>query len=255
MSRTTISYADRTHPFWTGCNEVSEGCRHCYAKRIAEAHWDRPFHDLRCAPEPKFSEPRRWQRSVIFPCSMSDFFHPTADQWRGKAWKIIKECHQHRWLILTKRIERWWQCRPNDYPIANFDGYGWDHVWLGTSVENQAAVDKRLPLLKQVVAPHKFISVEPLLEAVDLSPWLDGVEWVIVGGESGEMPRVMRPEWAEAIKHQCDEAGVIFHFKQMGGPVKIDGTWGGNKLHGKVYDTLPQFFPPELDASQLSLFQ
>ncbi len=254
---TKIEYVDETQNFWSGCNEVSDGCDNCYAKRIVEARPGLSFHHVRRATNDYFLRPLSWAKPrLILTCSMSDFFHRRADEWRGDAWQVIRNRPEHRWLILTKRIERVADHLPEDW------GEGYDNVWLGTSIENQAMADKRLPILIGLPAKHRWISAEPLLEEINIKRYLlEGwhklipkITWVIAGGESGPGCRPMKAEWAESIRIQCDIAGTIFFFKQMGGEVKTDLHWGGNLLNGVQYLDRPSFWPEKPQSAQMELF-
>jgi protein gp37 len=228
--KTAISWTGSTHNFWSGCTEVSEGCDHCYARTIATRHgWD--FATLRRAPERRFDAPLHWRGPrTVFTCSMSDFFHPAADAWRDDAWDVIRRSPHLTWQILTKRPQCIARRLPEDW------GEGWRHVWLGTSVENQKWAELRIPILRTIPARVRFLSVEPLLERIDFhinvdvsnldlrsAGLLDGIHWVIVGGESGVHlkgpgdARWMREEWARGVRDQVLAADVAFFFKQHSG--------------------------------------
>lgn len=233
----------------TGCTKVSEGCRNCYAERMAKRlagrfgyskimpfsvslHWD------------KLSAPEHWRKPrVVFVCSMGDLFHHNVPEaYIYKMWLVMERCSRHTFIVLTKR-PHWMK--------AWVEGWGLKplpNVWLGVSVENQARADERIPLLLAVPAAVRFISLEPLLGPVDLgfgpSPdclWCSGtgewyadtggmevlpvtcecmtrnrwLSWAIVGGESGPRARPMNPDWARSVRDQCQEAGVSFFMKQM----------------------------------------
>jgi len=223
-----------------GCTKVSAGCQNCFALRQAVRFQRLPQYEgtvkggnwtgrVNIAPDPQFYKPLGWRDPrAIFVCSMSDFFHPGADEWREWAWHTIYDTPHHLYLILTKRPERIPDCLP-DFGKKEWP---WPHVWLGASVENNDNRQRVEDLLK-VRAAKRFLSLEPLLGPVDLSKWLCkdaegvsaftgekvsfrcGIRQVIVGGESGPGARPMEAKWAESILRQCREAGVPFFMKQM----------------------------------------
>ena len=186
-----------------------------------------------------FEAPLRWRNSaeassspLVFTCSWSDWFHPSADPWRDDAWSIVKQCPTLTFQILTKRPELIRERLP-----ADWGPNGYSNVWLGVSIENHRFTWRAEELL-EVPARIRFVSAEPLLGKIDLSPFLalNRINWVIVGGESGgrrgHPPRLMRPEWATAIREQCEEAGVDFFFNsgEVGCPAALrcstDGSGG-----------------------------
>lgn len=156
--------------------------------------------------------------TVIFTCSMSDFFHKQADKWRHDAWEIIRKTPHHTYQILTKRPERILECLPEDW------GKGYPNVWLGVSVgTNEPKSIKRIDILKLIPAKIKFISFEPLIEEIKIpSAKLNGIDWAIIGGESGKYKsgipqfREAKPEWFRSLSNICKEAGVLVWFKQAG---------------------------------------
>lgn len=246
---TGISWTDHTWNPWIGCTKVSPGCTNCYAEEIVEvfpmAKGKGAFKTL--VRSKTWGDPLKWNRAaaaagrreLVFTCSMSDFFHPDADAWRAEAWATIKGTPNLEYQILTKRPERIGVCLPSDWGP---DGY--PNVWLGTSIENQKYADLRIPQLLTVGAKLHFLSCEPLLGPLKLAGILGevleyfpafnevdgvvyereryqamkGIDWVIVGGESGPNHRQMMTQWAIDIKAQCDAAGVPFFGKQRSGP-------------------------------------
>lgn len=247
MENTKISWCHHSLNFWVGCEAVSEGCDHCYAKTLEE-RWGRDFATLRRTAPATWKQAYKWEKQAaasgeptrVFTCSMSDFFHNDADQWRVEAWHIIKNTPHLTWLILTKRHGRIASHLPPDW------GDGYPNVWLGVSVENQEWADRRIPVLLKTPARVRFLSCEPLLGPVDLSRWLDNISdvpqdpaypfpvpesgrwhrindfeqdlhWVIVGGESGPGYRPMPHDWARDLRDQCQEAGVALWAKQASG--------------------------------------
>ncbi len=196
MAKTTaIEWADSTVNFWQGCSKVSPGCAWCYAERLAKQR-GQDFGVLRRTSPATFDAALSWKEPKrIFTCSLSDFFHPDADQWRKDAWDVIKRTPQHTWLILTKRIERVAEHLPRGW------GMGWENVWLGTSVESYR-YGPRIEALLDTPAAIRFLSCEPLVGPLFLGdhflkrrfaaddprsfrPGGRGVDWVIAGGESG----------------------------------------------------------------------
>ncbi len=255
----------------TGCTRASAGCDHCYAVAMTRrlAAMGQPRYQgllgigkghfngvVKCHPD-VLEKPQHWKKPrMIFVNSMSDLFHPSVPDWFvGNVFETIHWCPQHIFQILTKRPER----VPH---VLGPDGCGvyaaegpvpcpLPNVWLGTSVENQATADERIPHLLRCPAAVRFLSCEPLLGALDgldkylrcpiccytprdVSEQMDhrlcsgpgpGIHWVIVGGESGPGARPMHPDWARSIRDQCIAAGVPFFFKQWGEWLPIDQPW------------------------------
>jgi protein gp37 len=182
-------------------------------------------------------DPLRWQRAAangdprkkVFTCSLSDWFHEDADPWRDEAWEVIRSCPDLVFQILTKRPENIASRLPADW------GAGYPNVWLGVSVENRRHGLPRIPLLRAIPAAIRFLSIEPLLEDLG-SIDLGGIDWVIVGGESGSGWRRMDHAWARAIRDQCRAARVLFFFKQSAGSKPETGTL----LDGQEHREIPQ---------------
>ncbi len=177
MENSKIEWTDHTWNPWMGCNKVSDACTHCYIgpvlKRAGKVK--EPFQGpVRCVTT--WRKPCIWntkakqlnKRFKIFTCSLSDFFHEGADQWRTEAWNIIRECTSLDWQVLTKRSHRIAECLPDDWDE------GWSHVWLGVTVENQGQIE-RLDDLLEVPAAIRFISAEPLLEPFDIHDYLENM--------------------------------------------------------------------------------
>lgn len=222
--RSQIEWTDATWNPTTGCTKVSQGCKHCYAERIFHRPYPgRKFTDVRTHPD-RLRQPLSWQRPRrIFVNSMSDLFHEDVpDEFIMQVFFIMAAAGRHTFQVLTKRPRRmldwfaWFEaCKPaydrND-PYSN--------VWLGVSVENQEAADERIPLLRQTPAAVRFLSCEPLLGGMDISPYLRSVDWVIAGGESGPGARPADLAWFRSLRDQCAAAGVPFFMKQMWGETK-----------------------------------
>lgn len=230
--RSSIEWTEATWNPVRGCTKVSEGCRHCYAETFAERWRGIPGHpyesgfDLRTVPE-VLDLPLRWKRPrVIFVNSMSDLFHEEVPYGFIQAvFDVMKRAPHHRFQVLTKRAKR----------VAELSAaLPWPpNVWLGVSIEDQANAHRLAHLLK-VPASVRFISFEPLLGPVDLD--LAGVQWVILGGESGPHARPMKADWARALRDRCRRESIPFFFKQWGGKRK-DLT--GRVLDGAMWDEMP----------------
>jgi len=226
MGKTSlIEWTEATWNPWHGCNKISPGCAHCYMYRDKIRYGQDPARVSR--GKTTFELPLRWrQPRLIFTCSWSDFFIEEADSWRASAWDIIRATPQHTYQILTKRPERIADQLPTDWPLPN--------VWLGVSVENRRFY-WRIAALRQVAAFVRFLSLEPLLEGMPDLP-LDGISWVIVGGESGPRCRPIKVDWVCTIRDRCRDAGIPFFFKQWGG-VRKQRT--GRSLEGRIWNELP----------------
>lgn len=221
-----IEWTEATWNPWHGCERVSPGCAHCYMYRDKKRYGQDPTSVVRS--KSTFKEPVKWSEPrVIFTCSWSDFFIEEADAWRSDAWHIIRSTPHHTYQILTKRPSRIKDHLPPDWPLPN--------VWLGVSVENPTFL-WRIVALKAIPATVRFLSLEPLLAPLPSLP-LDGISWVIVGGESGPGCRPMKAEWVRDIRRQCSQAQVAFFFKQWGGARK---DINGRILDGRVWDAMPK---------------
>ena len=226
-----IGWTYHTMNFWWGCEKVSSECQHCYIASFMKWAGKEPFNvPIRTKD---WSKPLRWNRKAaitgerprIFTCSMSDFFHPGADQWRDEAWEIIRASQNLIWLILTKRPELILDRLPSDWG----DGYG--NVWLGVTCGVNDSLH-RIPLLKMIPAAIRFISAEPLLERIDFRPHLDGsIHWIITGCEKAakKKRRPMDLDWVRDIDRQCRDADVAHFFKQRyeGTQIVTDGFLDG----------------------------
>lgn len=232
---TSIEWTEATWNPITGCSKVSPGCAHCYAERLSlrfgttKLPW-LPAHEgqnVRLHPE-RLDQPRRWRRPrMIFVNSMSDLFHERVPlSFVQQVFKVMVDCDRHVFQILTKRHERLVELAP-ELP--------WPHnVWMGVSIENRRWVE-RADALRAVPAAVRFISAEPLLgplEGLDL----EGIHWLIAGGESGPGYRPVHLEWLRQLRDDCAEADVPFFFKQWGG---IRPKTGGRALDGLEYSEMP----------------
>lgn len=251
-----ISWTHHTFNPWEGCQKVSSGCDHCYA----EARNARFSHGIAVnfgvdAPRRRTSEanwklPLKWNKQArmkglrykVFCASLADVFdNAVPEQWRFDLFKLIEQTPHLDWLLLTKRIGNATAMLEKTIRALTAGREGWadnyfPNVWIGATIVNQEEADRDIPKLMQVRAAKRFLSMEPLLGAVDLSQWLDIIQdedgapwgrrnighlhdmldWVIVGGESGPRARPMHPDWATSLRDQCKAAGVPFFFKQWG---------------------------------------
>ncbi|MEW6206681.1 MAG: DUF5131 family protein [Pseudomonadota bacterium] len=234
MGQTTaIEWTDATWNPWRGCLKVSQGCKNCYMYREQNRYGKDPKVVVRAASN-TFYQPLKWRDpKKVFTCSWSDWFIEQADEWRDEAWSIIRQTPHLTYQILTKRPENILTRLPNDW------GAGYENVWLGVSVESQEYL-YRAEMLSKVNSVIRFISYEPALGAVDFSPVLPAFQWLISGGESGYTPRPAKAEWFESVRDQCANFGVAYFHKQNGGSVKVDGSYGGKLLNGKIHHSFPK---------------
>lgn len=269
MAETSIEWTDYTFNPWIGCQKVGPGCDNCYAESW-DARWSGgeatrwgPGAPRTRTSDAKWKEPLKWARKAaafvaehgrrprVFCASLADVFDNAVDpQWRAGLFDLIRATPELDWQILTKRVGNVADMLPEDW------GDGWSHVWLGATVVNQDEADRDIPKLLSTPAAVRFLSVEPMLGAIDLrgvdllptlnrgrpaheydpeitfdaltgqsnvnpvcgleDPYPDGVDWVICGGESGKGARPMHPDWARSLRDQCAAAGVPFFFKQWG---------------------------------------
>lgn len=218
----------------TGCSKISRGCVNCYAermsKRLAGRYGYPKSNPFRVTLRPnRLLQPLSWKKpSMIFLCSMSDLFHPDVpDEFIFQIIDIIKKCPHHTFQILTKR--------PNRMIEFNNILKKWpDNAWVGVTVE-ASLYKHRIEQLRKMLAPVKYLSCEPLLDNLGHLD-LNGINWVIVGGESGSGARPMESEWATNIRDQCLSFGVPYFFKQWGGMFKKKT---GRELEGKVWNQMP----------------
>jgi len=238
--QSSIEWTDATWNPVRGCTKISPGCKHCYAEVFAERFRGVPGHayergfDLRLVPE-KLAEPLRWSTPrMIFVNSMSDLFHERIpDSYILRVAEIMSMANWHVFQVLTKRSQRMKAMLETTLRHLAYRG----HIWWGVSVENKRYGLPRVADLRTAPAAVRFLSVEPLLEDVGRLD-LDGISWVIVGGESGPRARPISPEWVVSIRDQCKDAGVRFFFKQWGGRNKKKA---GRKLCGNTYNEFPDF--------------
>ncbi|MCL2065734.1 MAG: phage Gp37/Gp68 family protein [Candidatus Cloacimonetes bacterium] len=212
---------------WHGCKKISEGCRHCYVYRQDERYGVEIHSSIVRKNKSSFDLPLKRKRDktyklstgqTIFTCFTSDFFIKEADEWRKQAWAMIRQRNDLRFLIFTKRVDRIYDCIPEDWA----DGY--ENVMVSCSVENQAMANYRLPILLRLPIRHKAIIVAPMLEKMDISSYLNSdIKEVVVGGESGVNARICDYLWVLDIRRQCIENDIPFIFHQTGARFLKDG--------------------------------
>jgi len=249
--RTKISWTDHTFNPWGGCSKVNEGCAHCYAEHVMDHRFGRvkwgPQGTRRRTSMGNWRQPLRWDRAAakagtkrkVFCASLADVFEdrPKLVPWRNDLFDLIDATPNLYWLLLTKRpenIKKMWKPADSDL-FSNQDQY--DHpeclygryrsnVWLGTSIANQDNADEFVQRLLgcRSMTNVLFLSVEPQIGRISLTPWIELLDWVIVGGESrqGGLVRPFNIDWARLLRRQCQEASVPFFLKQLGTEV-FDG--------------------------------
>jgi protein gp37 len=225
----------------TGCDKVSAGCEHCYAltlakrlKAMGQVKYQRDGDPRTSGPgfaltlhDDVLAQPYRWRSPrTVFVNSMSDLFHPEVPvEFIAAVFEVMADTPRHTYQVLTKRSRR----------LAELAGVlAWpDNVWMGVSVESQRYAF-RVEQLRAVPAAVRFVSAEPLLGPLEVD--LDGIAWLIAGGESGHGARPMEPGWVESLRDQCVAAGTAFFFKQWGGRTP---SAGGRELDGRTWDEMP----------------
>jgi protein gp37 len=233
MTTSSIEWTELTWNPTTGCSKYSNGCKYCYAEIMSkrlQAMGVEKYKDafeVRIHPD-QLLLPYKWKTpKIVFVNSMSDLFHKEVPaDFIKRVFSVMNDNPQHVFQILTKRAERL---------IALSAELVWtDNIWMGVSVED-TSVTHRVDRLRETSAHIKFLSCEPLLGPLP-GLNLDGIHWLIVGGESGTRPRPMREDWVFDIQRQCEEQGVKFFFKQWGGRNK---KAAGRLLNGRTYDDMP----------------
>lgn len=208
---------------WRGCHKHSEGCKYCY---IHKGDQKRGVDTDSIVKTDNFFAPIAKNKSgeykikpgqTVYLCFSTDFLIEDADMWRGECWQMIKERSDLHFIFLTKRIERFMDCIPDDW------GKGYDNVTVGCTVENRDRADYRLSIFKELPIRHKNIICQPLLEKIDLEPYLENIELVVVGGESDKNARPLDYEWVLFIREQCVSKNIRFEFRQCGTHFIKDG--------------------------------
>ena len=207
---------------WRGCRKCSDGCLHCYihkgdAKRGVDTNqiirtddFDKPVAKLK-------NGSFKMKSGMVYLCFSTDFLIEEADEWRKECWQMIRQRPDCTFLFLTKRIERFEKCIPDDW------GGGYENVVVCCTVENQRNADRKLALFQKLPIKHKCITAQPLLESIDIEPYLDGIELVVVGGESDRDARPFDYAWALDVREQCIRKNVSFEFRQCGTNFVKDG--------------------------------
>jgi len=254
-----IEWTHHTFNAWIGCTKVSAACDFCYAEA-----WDaRGLHKVPSRWGPHAARTRtkdwgkvlRWQKTAkaegkrnrVFCASLADVFdnHKSIlPEWRADLWGLIRKCPDLDFLMLTKRPQNIRRYLPDDW------GDGYQNVWLGATVESQKEAD-RLAALTNVPAVVRFLSMEPLMGKVDLSAYIDKIDWVITGGENGKNFRPVDPDWFRFLRDQCAAADVPFLFKQWEGATRKAIKSKGRALDGVVHDGYPKprLILPSSDSS------
>ena len=232
--RSAIEWTEATWNPVTGCTKISAGCKNCYAERMSKRlkAMGKPqyVNEFELTLQPATLEaPLRWKRGrVIFVNSMSDLFHKDVGlAYTQEVFDVMNRCPQHTFQILTKRPEI----------AATFSSnLRWsENIWMGTSIEDIRVIG-RVKSLQAIPARVRFLSVEPLLGPIPRLP-LSGIQWVIVGGESGPGSRAMNPDWVRQIRDRCVRRRVPFFFKQWGG---VNKKASGRILDGRTWDEMPK---------------
>lgn len=249
MNISCIEWTGITWNPTTGCTKISSGCKNCYAERWALMQQKRGIQQysdgfkLSLAPN-RLADPFKWKNpQIVFVNSMSDLFHEDVpDRYILEVFKVMNECSRHKFQVLTKRINR---------VVKMASELTWTHnIWFGVSVENMTTIS-RIENLKLIPAAIRFVSFEPLLEKIiDID--YNGIDWVIVGGESGSQARIIDNEWVAIIKNSCKINNIPFFFKQWGkrsfNPDYNDPTLdkkhkyhskGGCMIDSKIYREIP----------------
>ena len=207
---------------WRGCKRCSDGCLHCY---IHKGDAKRGVDTSLIAKTKDFDKPARRLKNgtyqmkpgMVYTCFSTDFLIEEADEWRSECWKMIRERSDCTFLFLTKRIERWQQCLPDDW------GEGYENLVVCCTVENQTSADHRLGIFAKLPIRHKCITAQPLLEQINIEKYLDDMELVVVGGESDPKARPLDYSWVLDIREQCIRKNVSFEFRQCGTHFIKDG--------------------------------
>tara|TARA_R110002049_G_scaffold300359_1_gene491143 strand:- start:723 stop:1436 length:714 start_codon:yes stop_codon:yes gene_type:complete len=233
MAQSSIEWTEMTWNPTTGCNKVSQGCKHCYAeimsRRLKAMGVEKYKNGFEITThEEALDIPYTWKKPrIVFVNSMSDLFHEKVPlEFIQKTFKVMNDCSQHTFQVLTKRSERLKELS---------DKLTWtDNIWMGTSIEDEKVLFRKDNLV-ECGANVKFLSLEPLIGPLP-NLELSGIDWAIVGGESGPGARDLKEEWVIEIRDKCNKADVHFFFKQWGGVRKKEN---GRILKGKTYDEMP----------------
>ena len=234
MKRSKIEWTEMTWNPTTGCSKISQGCKFCYAEIMSKRLQSMGIEKYKDNFEVRvhndsLNDPYTWKKSkVVFVNSMSDLFHDKVPlDFIQKVFKVMRDNPQHVFQVLTKRADRLLELNSQ---------IKWSHnIWMGVSVEDEGVIS-RIDFLRKTSAKVKFLSLEPLIGPLE-NMNLTNIDWVIVGGESGNNPRYMNPDWVIDIQEQCEKNEVSFFFKQWGGKNKKKN---GRILNGRTYDEMPE---------------
>jgi protein gp37 len=267
MATSSIEWTEATWNPVTGCDRVSVGCDNCYAltlarrlKAMGQPKYQRDGDPRTSGPgfgvtahEDALEEPLRWSRPTLaFVNSMSDLFHQdVSEAFVAEVWDVMARSPQHTFQVLTKRPQRMASLLGGNGGVSRLYGgiASWPlpNVWLGVSIENQQYAEVRIPHLLASPASVRFLSCEPLLGPVDLRRWLDtdGIDWLIVGGESGPRARPMELNWVRDVARRCSETGTSLFVKQLG------TVWSSANGHGQSHGTDPSAWPVDLRVREM----
>ena len=228
---------------WRGCHRYSEGCKYCY---IHKGDYKKGIDTEQVVKTDKFYAPVEKNKKgnykmkpgqMVYLCFQTDFLIEDADIWRAECWQMMRERPDLHFLFLTKRIERFETCIPSDW------GEGYDNVTVGCTVENQERADYRLSIFRDLPIKHKNIICQPMLEQINLEPYLKNIELVVVGGESDRNARPLDYVWVLHVREQCIAHDVHFEFRQCGTHFVKDGKM----YHLKVRDLCSQARKANID--------
>lgn len=208
---------------WRGCHKHSDGCKNCY---IRKGDAKRGVDTNNIAKTDNFNYPIERKKngeykvksgSLVYVCFSSDFLLAEADKWRKECWQMIKQRNDCNFLFLTKRIQRFMECIPNDW------GSGYDNVIVGCTIENQETANKRLAVFDILPIKYKNIIAQPLIQKINIEKYLNDVKLVVVGGEQDKDARPLHFEWVKGIHDQCKRHNVPFQFRQTGTCFFVNG--------------------------------
>lgn len=249
---TKIEWATQVWNPVTGCSKISEGCANCYAEPFAKRLQNHPNFDIKYKYRDGFkptthpevlNQPYEWKKPQrVFVCSMGDLFHDDVpNDFLIRVWSVMVNNPIHTFLLLTKRPE-------NALKFYNLYTESWrsNNIWIGVTAENQREADKRIPILLQISAAIRFVSVEPMLSEIDIKPYINALDWVICGGETGRKARPLHPSWVRSLRDRCYVAQVPFFFKQWGEfdyskgfAERVGKKQSGSMLDGKQWKEFP----------------
>lgn len=200
---------------WRGCKKCSDGCLYCY---IHKGDFKKGINTNEIIKTKDFNKPveklqngnYKMKPGIVYLCFSTDFLIEEADGWRNDCWKMIKQRQDCTFLFLTKRIDRFIKCIPEDWKN------GYDNVVVGCTIENQKNADYKLSIFSKLPIKHKYITAQPLLDKIEIEKYLDNIELVVVGGESDRNARPLNYEWVLNIREQCIRKNVNFEFRQCG---------------------------------------